>query len=59
MARADNTSHFKSAIVSWMVEMFGASDLPLQVWTKDECGFTNEHTGQLLCPTGYSWNDPV
>lgn len=57
MARGDDTSHLKAIVVVWIVEMFGASDPPLRARSKDERGFMNEHTGRLLCPTEYSWDD--
>ena len=57
MARADDTSHLKAAIVTWVVDMFGPSDPPLWARSKDERGFTDDHTGRLLCPSEFSWND--
>jgi len=57
MARADDTGHLKTAVVGWVVEMFGASNPSLRVRSKDERGFANEHTGRLLCPSEYSWDD--
>jgi hypothetical protein len=59
MARADDTSHLKAAIVSWVVDMLGPSDPPLRARSKDERGFADNHTGQLLCPSEFSWNDPL
>jgi hypothetical protein len=59
MARADDTGHLKTTIVSWVVEMFGTSDPPLRARLKDEWGFANEYTGRLLCPSKYSWDDPM
>ena len=59
MARADDTSHLKSAIVDWVVEMFDVSNPPLRVQLKDECGFADENTGHLLCPSKYSWDNAV
>jgi hypothetical protein len=59
MARGDDTSHLKAAVVEWVVDMFGVSDPPLQARSKDERGFANEHTGRLLCPSKYSWDDPA
>ena len=45
MARADDTSHLKVAIVSWVADMLGPSNPPLQARSKDEWGFANDHTG--------------
>ena len=59
MARADDTSHLKSAIVDWVVEKFGVSIPPLRVRSKDERGFADENTGRLLCPSEYSWDNAV
>jgi hypothetical protein len=58
MARGDDTSHLKTAVVTWVVDMYGASDPPLRARSKDERGFANEHTGRLLCPSEFSWDDP-
>jgi len=44
--------------VTWVVDMYGASDPPLRARSKDERGFANEHTGRLLCPSEFSWDDP-
>jgi len=59
MARADDTSNLKSAVVGWVVEMFGISNPPLRMRSKDERGFADEHTGRLLCPSEYSWDDAM
>ena len=59
MARADDTSHLKVAVVSWVADMLGPSDPPLRARSKDERGFADDHTGRLLCPSEFSWNDPL
>jgi hypothetical protein len=59
MARADDTSHLKSAVVDWVVEKFGVSNPPLRARSKDERGFADENTGHLLCPSEYSWDNAM
>jgi len=56
-ARSDDTSRLKIAIVEWVNKLYGASNPPLRGNSKDERGLENEHTGRLLCPSEYPWDD--
>jgi hypothetical protein len=47
----------KLAVVVWVDEMFGPSQPPLKPNSKDERGLENDHTGHLLCPGEYNWED--
>lgn len=57
MARGDDSSSLKTAIIIWINEHFGPSDPILRSNSKDERGLHNEHTGRLLCPGEYFWDD--
>lgn len=57
MATADDMSHLKVTIISWVADMLSPSDPPLQARSKDERGFVNDHTGQLLCLREFSWDN--
>jgi len=57
MARGDDTGKLKSAVVEWVNDLYGASEPPLRANSKDERGLFNDHTGRLLCPGEYDWND--
>jgi Family of unknown function (DUF6698) len=56
-ARSDDTSRLKTVVVEWVDKMYGASNPPLRGNSKDERGLENDHTGRLLCPSEYSWDD--
>lgn len=57
MARGDDTCSLKAALVTWINEIHGASVPPLRCSTKAERGLDNDHTGRLLCPAEYDWDD--
>ena len=57
MARGDDAGNLKFAVVSWVDEMFGPSTPALQPNSKDEHGLNGDHTGRLLCPGEYDWED--
>jgi hypothetical protein len=57
MARGDDTGKLKSAVVEWVNDIYGPSDPPLRANSKDERGLNNDHTGRLLCPGEYNWDD--
>ncbi|KAF7974702.1 hypothetical protein HWV62_11485 [Athelia sp. TMB] len=57
MARGDDTSKLKTATVGWVDTLFGVSSPPLRPGTKHERGLDNDHTGRLICPAEYAWDD--
>lgn len=57
MARGDDTGKLKSAVVEWVNDLYGPSDPPLRSISKYERGLSNDHTGRLLCPGEYDWDD--
>ena len=56
-ARSDDTGRLKTAVVGWVDECFGVSDPLLRADSKVERGLDNDHTGRLLCPSEFSWDD--
>lgn len=56
-ARGDDASTLKSMVVTWLTNMFGTSVPPLLQTAKDGRGFHNVHTGRLLCPGEFNWDD--
>lgn len=58
-ARSDDTGRLKIAVVSWVNDLYGASNPALRANSKDERGLENDHTGRLLCPSEFSWDDLV
>lgn len=59
MARGDDASKLKAAVVIWVNDMFGPSVPALKTKSKDERGLENDHTGFLLCPGELNWDDPM
>jgi hypothetical protein len=57
MARGDDTGKLKSAVVEWVNDLYGPSDPPLRANSKDKRGLNGDHTGRLLCPGEYDWDD--
>ena len=57
MARGDDANNLKAAVVIWVDELYGPSDPALKAKSKDERGLANDHTGLLLCPGEYCWDD--
>jgi hypothetical protein len=57
MARGDDTGKLKFAVVEWVNDLYGVSVPPLRTNSKDERGLCNDHTGRLLCPGEYNWDD--
>jgi hypothetical protein len=56
-ARGDDTGNLKSAIVAWVNDLFGLSKPALRVDSKQERGLENDHTGRLICPAEFDWDD--
>jgi hypothetical protein len=56
-ARGDDTGAMKKAIVSWMSQLFQASNPPLDPDVKSDRGLDHDDTGRLLCPSEYNWED--
>ncbi|KIM77418.1 hypothetical protein PILCRDRAFT_12056 [Piloderma croceum F 1598] len=57
MARGDDANNLKAAVVTWVNDLYGPSDPVLKANSKDERGLANNHTGRLLCPGEYCWDD--
>jgi hypothetical protein len=57
MARGDDTGKLKCAVIEWVNDLYGLSDPLLRGNSKDERGLNGDHTGRLLCPGEYSWDD--
>jgi hypothetical protein len=57
MARGDDTSSLKTAVVEWLDRIFGVSDPPLLSKSKDGRGLDNDFCGLLLCPAEWDWTD--
>lgn len=57
MARGDDAGKLKVATVEWVNELCGISTPPLRANSKDERGLDSDHTGRLLCPGEYAWDD--
>jgi hypothetical protein len=56
-ARGDDAANLKIAVVTWVNDRYGPSTPALKANSKDERGLENDHTGRLLCPGEYSWDD--
>lgn len=56
-ARGDDAANLKPAVVNWLTELLGNSEVPLSAHNKSERGFEHNLTGQLLCPMEYDWKD--
>ena len=57
MARSDDSAKLKGSVVTWVDEMLGPSDPVLKAYSKHERGLNGDHTGFLLCPSEFDWND--
>ncbi|KAG6913971.1 hypothetical protein DXG01_003232 [Tephrocybe rancida] len=58
-ARSNDTHSLKSVIIDWIMPA-GKSLTPLiSRHIKTDRGFHHERTGELLCPTGKDWSDPI
>lgn len=57
MARGDDAATLKVSVVSWVYETFGPSAPALVGASKDGRGFHNDHTGRLLCPAKFNWDE--
>ncbi|KAI5992631.1 hypothetical protein EDC04DRAFT_2872768 [Pisolithus marmoratus] len=56
-ARADDTKSMKATIIDWITPK-GQTLIPhMPRNVKTGQGFHHEHTGALLCPTGYEWEN--
>ncbi|KAF8837515.1 hypothetical protein BDN67DRAFT_991738 [Paxillus ammoniavirescens] len=56
-ARADDTKGMKTAIVDWITLKGQSLNPHIPCNVKLGCGFNHEHTGVLLCPTGFDWSN--
>jgi hypothetical protein len=57
MARGDDTSSLKIAVVEWVHEIFGTSTRRLEFKHKAGRGIDHDHCGKLLCPVEFDWSD--
>jgi hypothetical protein len=57
MARGDDAGNLKSAVVTWVNDIYGPSTPALRTDSKKERGLENDHTGRLICPAEFSWDD--
>lgn len=57
MARGDDASTLKGMVVAWLYETFGPSIPSLVSNVKDGRGLHNAHTGRLLRPSEFDWDD--
>ncbi|KZP28583.1 hypothetical protein FIBSPDRAFT_728905, partial [Athelia psychrophila] len=57
MARGDDASTLKVMVVIWLYEIFGPSIPNLVSSSKDGRGLHNDHTGRLICPGEFNWDD--
>ncbi|KAF7986942.1 hypothetical protein HWV62_12753 [Athelia sp. TMB] len=56
-ARGDDAGKLKAAVVTWINDKYGPSTPPLRINSKEERGLFNIHTGRLLRPALYDWDD--
>jgi hypothetical protein len=57
MARGDDSSSLKHAVVEWIHDLFGATLHRLDTKGKNGRGLNHDHCGKLLCPIEYDWTD--
>lgn len=57
MARGDDASTLKVLVIGWVQEMFGVSVPVLVPNSKAGRGLYNDHTGRLLCPIEFDWEN--
>ena len=57
MAYGDDVGNLKWAVVGWINDMYGPYNPPLNIESKVERGPENDFTGELLCPSEWSWDD--
>lgn len=57
MARGDDTSSLKLAVVEWIYESFGVNTQQLEARHKTGRGLDHDHCGKLLCPVEFDWSD--
>ncbi|KZP07453.1 hypothetical protein FIBSPDRAFT_667455, partial [Athelia psychrophila] len=57
MARGDDASTLKHLVVIWLNEICGPSVPALVPTSKDGRGLHNAHTGRLLCPGEFDWDN--
>lgn len=57
MARGDDAGRLRIVVVGWINDLYGPSEPELKTSSKDGRGFRNDHTGRLLCPAEYDWDD--
>ncbi|KAG6904061.1 hypothetical protein DXG01_012852, partial [Tephrocybe rancida] len=58
-ARSDDTRSLKSVIIDWITPAGKSLTPPISRHIKTDHGFHHERTGELLCPTGKDWSDPI
>jgi hypothetical protein len=56
-ARADDAGNLKTVVVTWVNDLYGTSTPALRANSKTERGLENDHTGRLICPAEYPWDD--
>jgi len=56
-ARGDDAGNLKSAVVTWVNDLYGLSTRHLELISKTERGLENDHTGRLICPAEFDWDD--
>ena len=44
-------------MITWVNDRYGPSIPALKASSKAERGLDNDHTGRLLCPGEYEWDD--
>jgi hypothetical protein len=57
MARGDDAGNLKVSIVTWVNDLYGPSKPHLRIDSKIERGLENDHTGRLISPAEFSWDD--
>lgn len=56
-SRGDDTGGLKAVVIVWVNDAFGPSSPKLRGTSKDERGLDSDHTGRLLCPAEWAWDD--
>jgi hypothetical protein len=56
-ARGDDAGNLKSAVVTWVNDLYSLSTPTLRADLKTERGLENDHTGRLICPAEFDWDD--
>ena len=56
-ARSDDTKSLKGTVLDWITPRGQSLNPPLPRNVKSDRGYHHEHTGALLCPTGFDWSN--